>query len=431
MSMIENKPKFAYYVLLVDPDPMRTSDILMQFIDRQGQTTIVMALSIFTLCGMAGLSVDVGTLFRAKRILQTVADAGAIAAAAEGRYGDDNAAALDIAARNGATNGANGYTVTESITASGYRVTATQAAPTYFMKLFHLNSMTVSATAVANNGPASNCIYTLDPSGIDVGMTGTANLSMPNCGIIINSGSSNGLNMTGTSTLAAASIGIVGGYNTTNNTAYSPTPVTGVAPAPNPLAYLSPPSYTPSSCLSDPHVTGTGTVLGPSTAGGEVCYNGLSISGSGDTILEPGVYVINGAMSMSGSGSLKMDPSIDPKSGEGVTIYLAPPNGSLSLTGSGALNLSAPSDPTNPYNGILFYEDPADTNGMKVTGSTGSTLQGIFYTPNASLTLTGSSGATIQADLVVHALSMSGTADFTNYSTANANEPLTSPRLVQ
>ena len=402
---------------------------MKRFSDQRGQTTVVMALSIFTLCGMAGLSADVGTLFRAKRVLQTAADAGAIAAAAEAKYGDDNAAALAIAAQNGVTNGSNGYTVTEDLTASGYRVIATQAAPTYFMKLFHLNSMTVSATAVANNGPASNCIYTLDPSGIDVGMTGTANLSMPDCGIIINSGSSNGLNMTGTSSLAASSIGIVGGYNTTNNTAYSPTPVTGVAPAPNPLAYLTPPSYTPSSCLSDPHVTGTGAVLGPSTAGGVVCYNGLSISGSGATTLNPGTYVINGAMSMSGSGSLNMPTGMLP--GQGVTIYLAPPNGSLSLTGSGALNLSAPNDTTNPYNGILFYEDAADTNGMKITGSTGSKLQGIFYTPNASLTLNGSSGATIQADLVVHALSMSGTADFTNYSTANANEPITSPRLVQ
>jgi hypothetical protein len=372
---------------------------------------------------MAGLATDVGTLFRAKRVLQTAADAGAIAAAGEAKYGDDNAAALAIAARNGVTNGSNGYTVTESITASGYRVIATQAAPTYFMKLFHLTSMTVSATAIANNGPASNCIYTLDPSGIDVGMTGTADLSMPNCGIIINSGSSNGLNMTGTTTLTAESIGIVGGYDTTKNANYSPVPVTGVAPAPNPLGYLNAPSFSTSSCLSDPHISGSsGGSIGPSVSGGTVCYNGLSISGSGPVSMTPGTYIINGAMSMSGSGSL---------TGSGVTIYLAPPNGSLSLTGSGALNISAPTDSTNPYNGILFYEDASDTNNMKISGSSGSKMQGIFYAPNAALTLTGSSGATIQADLVVHALSMSGTADFTNYSTANANEPLTSPRLVQ
>ena len=394
---------------------------MKRFGNQRGQTTIVMALSIFTLCGMAGFATDVGALFRAKRVLQTAADAGAYAAAAEAKFGDDNAAALAMASQNGVTNGSNGYTVTESIISGGYQVVASQAAPTYFMKLFHLTSMTVSATAVASNGPATNCIYALDPSGIDVGLTGTADLSMPNCGILINSGSSDGLNMTGTSSLTAASIGIVGNYNTTNNTSYSPTPVTGIAPAPNPLAWLSAPSFAPSSCLSDPHITGSsGGSIGPTTSGGTVCYNGLSISGSGAVTMTPGTYIINGAMSMSGSGSM---------TGSGVTIYLAAPNGSLSLTGSGSLNISAPT--TGTYNGILFFEDPADTNSMKITGSTGSTLQGIFYAPDAALTLTGSSGATIQADLVVHALSMSGTADFTNYSTANSNEPLTAPRLVQ
>jgi Flp pilus assembly protein TadG len=392
------------------------------FSDQRGQTTIVIALSIFSLCGMAGLAADVGTLFRAKRVLQTAADAAAIAAAAEARYGDSVAVAKDMAARNGATDGTNGYTVTVNTVSGGYQVIATQSAPTYFMRLFHLNSMTVSATAVAGNYAASNCIYALDPSGIDVGLTGTANLNMPDCGVIINSGSSNGLNMTGTSSLTAASIGIVGGYNTTNNANYSPQPVTGVAPAPNPLAWLSAPSYSTASCLSDPHLTGGTNTIGPSVSGGTVCYNGLSISGSGAQTMTPGTYIINGAFSMSGSGSL---------SGSGVTIYLAPPNGSLSLTGSGSLNVSAPTDPSNPYNGILFYEDPADTNNMKITGSTGSTLQGIFYAPNAALTLSGSSGANIQADLVVHALSMSGTANFTNYSSANSNEPLTAPRLTQ
>ena len=77
-----------------------------------------------------------------------------------------------------------------------------------------------------------------------------------------------------------------------------------------------------------------------------------------------------------------------------------------SLTGSGALNISAPTSGT--YNGILFFEDPTDTNGMTITGSTGSNMQGIFYAPAASLSMTGTSGGTIYADLVVGSLSMSG-----------------------
>jgi len=390
------------------------------FCDQSGQTTIVIGLALFSICGMAGLAADVGTLFKTKRVLQTAADAGAIAAAAEAKYNNDNTAALAVASLNGVTNGSNGYTVTETITASGYKVVASQAAPTFFMKLFGLSTMNVSATAVGNNGPASGCIYTLDPSGIDVGLTGTGSLTMPDCGVVIDSASSNALNLSGGAVISAQSIGIVGGYNQSNNSQVNPIPVTGIAAASDPLSYITAPSFSSASCLPDPHLTSGANTIGPSVAGGVICYNGLSISSGGTTTMNPGVYVINGGMSMTGSGTV---------SGSGVTIYLAPPNGSLSLTGSGALLLSAPTSGT--YNGILFYQDKADTNSMKVAGSSGSIIQGIFYAPNAPLSLQGASGSQIYADLVVHALSIAGNNTLKNYAQVNTSSPLTTPRLVQ
>ena len=395
---------------------------MKRFSDQRGQTTVVIALSIFTLCGMAGLSADVGTLFRAKRVLQTAADAGAIAAAAEAYWNNSSAAAKAIAASNGVTDGTNGYTVTESIIPSGYQVVATQAAPTYFMKLFHLTSVTVSATAVANNGPGNGCIFTLDTSGVDVGLSGTGTLTMPDCGVVVNSAGSKALSLTGGSAINALSIGIVGGYSDSSNApnSLSPTPVTGIAPAANPLSFEPAPSFSSSSCLPDPHPTGGPVTLGPAVAGGTVCYNGLSISGSGAVTFNPGTYIINGAFSMSGSGTA---------SGAGVTFYMAPPNGSLSLTGSGALTLSAPTSGT--YDGILFFQDPSDTNTMKVAGASGSDIEGIFYAPSAALNLSGSSGATFYADLVTYALGISGNNSIQSYAKKNANTPLTAPRLVQ
>jgi hypothetical protein len=68
---------------------------------------------------------------------------------------------------------------------------------------------------------------------------------------------------------------------------------------------------------------------------------------------------------------------------------------------------------------------------MSITGSTGSTLAGIFYAPAAALSLSGSSGANIYADLVVSSLSMTGTSNFQNYSTINANEPLQTSTLTE
>ena len=182
--------------------------------------------------------------------------------------------------------------------------------------------------------------------------------------------------------------------------------------------------FNPSSCVSDPHPnpSNNNTVtIGPSS-GGTVCYNGLSVSGSGTVSLNPGTYIINGGFSSSGSTNI---------SGSGITVYLAAPNGSLSLTGSGALSLSAPNDPTNPYNGILFYQDPNDTNSMKIAGSGGSVIQGIFYAPSASLSMSGAVGSVFYANMVVNTLSISGSNNIQNYSKVNPNTPLTTARLVE
>jgi len=391
-----------------------------------GQTTIIMGLSLFCLCGMAGFAVDVGVLFRDKRILQTAADAGAIAGAEEYKYGDWSDAAKKAATQNGVTDGINGYTVTVTQVAAGsphagdIQVIASQSAPTYFMKLFHVSSMTVSARAVGGLGPASACIYALDTSGTDIGMSSSSNLSMPNCGIVVNSASNNAISLSGTATITADSVGVVGNVSTPIG-AITPTAVTGVAPAFDPLSWLTPPSFNPSSCLADPHLSGSGiTTIGPAVAGGTVCYNGLSVSGSHIVNLTPGLYIINGAFSDSGSGAI---------SGTGVTFYFAPPNGSLSLSGTSTLTISAPTSGT--WNGILFYEDANDTHAMTVSGSGASVIQGIFYAPSADLTLSGSSSAQFAADIVVSALSMSGPSSFSNYSSINPNEPLTAAYLME
>lgn len=402
--------------------------------DQRGQTAIIMGLCLASLCGMAGLAVDVGTLFRAKRVLQTAADAAAIAGAGEMNYGDVTAGADAATALNGLTNGSNGVTVTvnrpplsgpHAGSTAFVEVIVTQNAPTYFMKMFHLGSMSVAARAVSGVGPSNGCIYALDPSGIDVGLTGNGSLSMPDCGILVNSASSNAVDLTGVSSLTAQSIGIVGGYVNGSNTTLNPVPITGIAPATDPLAFETPPSFDASTCLSDPHPN-SATTLGPSN-GGTICYNGLTVGGHGVVTLNPGVYVINGGFSSAGGATI---------TGNDVTIYLAAPNGSVSLTGSGALNVTAPTPSTClgdtcGYDGILFYEDPADTNGMKVAGSSNSTIEGIFYLPSASLTLTGNSGSQIYADLVVHALSISGTGTLQNYAGINGAEPITSARLVE
>ena len=375
---------------------------------------------------MAGFAVDVGTLFRAKRNIQTAADAAAISGAAEINYGDWKAAAKAAATQNGITDGSGGATVTvnnppaSGSHASGVEVIITVSEPTYFMKVFNLASMNVSARAVAGLGAASGCIYTLDTSGTDVGLSGSGALSMPSCGIVVNSASSKAVSISGSSSITAQSVGIVGSFSDSSSGNITPTPITGVAPSSDPLSFLTPPSFTSSSCHPDPHINGGTATLGPSISGGTVCYNGISINGSSVVTLNPGLYIINGSFNCNASSTI---------TGTAVTFFLAAPNGSASLTGSTTLNVTAPTSGT--WNGILFFQDPSDSNAMQVSGSGSSTIAGIFYAPAASLTFSGSSGGSIYADLVVGSLTMSGSSTFSSYSTVNSSEPLQSSRLTE
>lgn len=400
----------------------------MRFLrDERGQATVLMGVCIASLCGMAALSVDVGMLFRAKRVTQNAADAAAIAGAMEMPYSDWSTAAKAASAQNGLTDGVNGVTVTVTKPGSKIQVIVAQSAPTYFMKVFHLSSMNVAARAVAALGPGAGCIFTLNQSGVDVGLSGTGDLSMPDCGIIIDSTSAKALTLTGNSSISAKYIGVVGNYSdgSSNPNSLTPTPVTGVVPTSDPLGFETPPTFSYSSCVADPHPnpsSGNSVTIGPAVSGGTVCYNGLTVSGSGTVNLTPGTYIINGGFSSSGSAAV---------SGTGVTFYLAPPNGAVSLTGSGALTISAPLDNTYCCNGILFYQDPNDTNSMKITGSGSSVIKGIVYAPSASLALAGSSGAQFYMNMVVNTLSISGDNSLQNYSKVNPNTPLTTARLVE
>jgi Flp pilus assembly protein TadG len=78
----------------------------------KGQAIVVMAFALVGLLAFMALAVDVGFLRYEKRLLQTAADAAAIAGAAELSYGDVTSAAKADSAANGFTNGSSGVTVT-------------------------------------------------------------------------------------------------------------------------------------------------------------------------------------------------------------------------------------------------------------------------------------------------------------------------------
>jgi Flp pilus assembly protein TadG len=417
--------------------PAFLSRVIKRLSDESGQAVSLMLLSMTCMLGLVGFSVDVGTLLRAKRVMQSAADSAAIAGAAELSFGDVTAAARADAALNGVTNGASGTTVTvNNGPASGpnagnakyVEVIVSQSQPTFFMKMLNHSSMMVSARAVATFKPRPNCIYTLSPnppggSGIILSSSSAA-LNASNCGIVVDATGGSAIAVSGGASITAGSVAVVGSISISGSSFVNKppalAPVTGIAPVSDPLSFLVPPSFQTSSCLTVGTIS-TSQTLGPSTPGGTVCYNGLSTSGSGTTLtLNPGVYIINGTFTVNSGTTL---------AGTGVTLYF--PNNSSSFTTSktSTINLTAPAG--GAYGGILFYQDPSDTQAMSFTGGTTGSLNGIFYVPTANLNLSGGSTATFNVDLVVGSLTLSGGSNIQPYVPLTGSTPLSTPMLAE
>jgi hypothetical protein len=391
-----------------------------------GQTVILAAFCMALLLGFLAMAVDVGLLFHAKRTTQTAADSAAVAGAEEIHYGDVTSAAQEDAGRNGVVNGAGGAVVqvNEPPQSGGYagktgyvEVIASQPQKTLFMNVFGRSSVNVTARAVGVLTPSQNCIYVLNPTGMDMSVTGGSELQLPGCGVADESDSSDAFVVDGGSNVQATSIGVVGGYSVTGGSFTTPTPVGGVGPAGDPLAFLSPPQFNASSCVSNPYLgNGMTYTLG---SGGTTCYNGLTIGGGSMVTFDPGIYVIAGTLSISNGATVN---------GSGVMFYL-PPGGSVSIGGGAVVNLSAATSGT--YNGILFYQDRSDTSSGSISNGSNSVLKGILYFPDASLMINGGTSTQVYAAVIAGSLQFSGGTTLKNYALVNPSTPLRSPRLVE
>lgn len=441
----------------------------MRFVKEQtGQTLVFVSLSMLVLMGFVALAVDVGLLFRARRNVQIAADAAAVAGALDYKYNGSissaKTAAQAAALANGVTSASfvtvndpplNGYHESTGYT----EAIISQPTSTFFMKLFNRSSLNVAARAVAGSGVSNGCIWALARSGDDVSLTGSGSITASNCSIYDDSSASNALTLTGSGSISAQSIGIVGGYSVTGSGRLTPNPpVTGIGPAADPLT-LTPPTIPTGTCSSNctPSNTGSGNLtLSPGTytsitntgsgtltlnAGNYIINGSLTNTGSGNLILGAGNYTIGGNFTSTGSSSVTLGSGLYAVGGNlsltgsggligtGVTFYT---QGSSTLTGSGNENLTAPTSGT--YNGVLIYQPSSDSSTIAITGSGGDQIQGILYAPSASLTLTGSGSLNVSLNMIVNALTVTGSGSVTdtNYSAVtNTNSVLSKLIMVE
>jgi Flp pilus assembly protein TadG len=181
-----------------------------------GQTFLLMTVALTLLVGIAALAIDVGNLWTTRRLMQSAADAGAVAGADEVAIASSSSnvttAAKDAVSHSGFTDGSGraggAGTVTVAVhspptsgtyagNANAVEVDVSQTQNTYFMNVLGWKTVPVSTTAVAVALGSNACIFSLDPSAsgaVDVG--GTANVASA-CGLYIDSNSSSALTVHG------------------------------------------------------------------------------------------------------------------------------------------------------------------------------------------------------------------------------------------
>lgn len=368
--------------------------------DEQGQASILLAVCMVVVVGIAGLAVDVGHLRYAKRQLQTLADSAALAAATELPHcsGTDDCTAMQTAAQQAITeNGAalGGSMLTQcSGSVSGLTLevnngpcalgtsdpnngdatyveaVVTQAQPMYFAQILGLNSMTISARAEAKLGNSPYCVISLGSSGITFQSNGGGLTA--SCGVMDDSDSTTAFQANGAS-ISASQISVTGG-DQLNGGNVNPTPVTNVPAMPDPLSYLTPPTSSGCTYSSVYSVNSGSATLYPGTYCGGIQLNG------GSANLSAGTYILEGIGLQVNGGSI---------SGTGVSFYIS--QGQIQFNGSNTVDLVAPT--TGSYAGILFYQSSSDSSAATINGGAGSAFQGALYFPDSNIQLNGSNTA--------------------------------------
>jgi putative Flp pilus-assembly TadE/G-like protein len=135
----------------------------------RGQATVLTAVVMIAMLGMAGFVVDVGSWFRQQRATQATVDAAALAGAQAlpASPGTASGLASSFAGKNGGVAGTQ-ITISSHFTAND-KITVTQTKPTtgFFSKLFGITTVTVGSKASAISEVPTE-VMGVAPIGVDL-----------------------------------------------------------------------------------------------------------------------------------------------------------------------------------------------------------------------------------------------------------------------
>ena len=367
--------------------------------DRSGASAILAAIVLTAVCGVIGLSIDLGMWYRTTRAMQNAADAAAIAAARDGTNTYASTAQA-VAAQYGFINGVGGITVTaanDQACPNGqttcYTANVTQANATrYFSTVLGVPAPTLSAAAIANGGQTdSYCLVALGTSGTDPAIVanGVPKADLSNCSVYSGTGMTcNGHNLNADFGDAHGTDSGCGNVQNSNVPAIT-----------DPYAYLASSSMPANTCggsypqepakKGDPSLPASNQWSGSKLLGTTTVVCG-DLQLTGDTTLttaSPGSVLVieNGQLDTGGF-------TLQTAAGSALTIIFSGTAGSYTHapTGAGTLNFQAPT--TGTWAGIAIYQDPALTTGVDISAAGNSPtwdITGVVYLPHSSVTFSG------------------------------------------
>ncbi len=366
--------------------------------DAGGNVAIITALSLPVLVGAMGLGGEAGFWYYRQQAMQSAADSAAVtAASASGAsYGQE---ARGVAAKYGLVHGQGNVSVETQkgvtcptapagvVYSECYKVTVTSLVPLFFSpvvgyqgnatvmegdKAVPKTQLVATAVAARANTTRKYCVVALGQAdvAVDVDINGAPKANLSGCGIMSNENMVCSGNARGVAAFADSPTGDTSPCGQVANNVPSPK----IA---DPYAKLAT-NIPPNTCTSYGN-----TNLSVAPTGSEKTYCGDVTLTADITIPQQMVIVIrNGKLNLGGK-TLK---------GSALTIIFTGTNGSSHhyVDGKGTLDITAPT--SGIWKGIALYQDPSLTQNVNFTAA-GSTqeliVSGLFYFPNAEVTLSG------------------------------------------
>ena len=213
----------------------------------------------------------------------------------------------------------------------------------------------------------SACIYALsETASRAIDTTGNTNVSMNGCVIASNSTAADSIYVSGSASLtadclqAAGQIDADGGLVTDceHNREYA-------WQLPDPFGDI----VEPAPPMPQPNPNKNDIEVAPGR------YRNLSLDGT--KTLQPGLYYVEGSLSIKGTVT-----------GTGVTIFMQ--DGGITVNGNASLSLKAPE--TGDYSGMLFWSARSNLSTHTFSGNGATDLDGYLYFPSGSVDYSGNNG---------------------------------------